>query len=370
MKTYLVGGAVRDMLLGLESKDRDYVVVGSNEEEMLALGYSKVGASFPVFLHPETGDQYALARTEHKTGTGYNGFKCYTDNVSLEADLSRRDLTINSMAYDEDTKQFIDPFDGSDDLLNGIIRHTSDAFSEDPLRVLRVARFAARFGFTVHPSTVALCKQIVNSSELDTLSYNRIWMELDKIFDEDSPSIAIKFLMDIDIWKTEKISSYVGYPISIQWESKLSKVQKMYYYLSIGVMTLEDAQTFKVPLYVWKEIKFYQALIDFIVENDFTADLVVDFTKRHKQSFDYRLDFEFISMMKTVASGAFKSGDLTDISINKAITGTELLTKCYEAILSITYPLSLDSLPTESIKVVVHKMRTDAVSAVISAAHS
>lgn len=370
MKTYLVGGAVRDMILGVESKDRDYVVVGSNEEKMLALGYSKVGLSFPVFLHPETGDQYALARTERKTGTGYNGFECFTDNVSLEDDLSRRDLTINSIAYDEETKQLIDPFNGKDDLLNGIIRHTSDAFSEDPLRVLRVARFAARFGFTVHPTTVELCKQIVNSGELDTLSYNRIWMEVDKIFDEDTPSIAIKFLMDIDIWKTEKISSYIGYPISIQWESKLSKVQKMYYYLNIGTMTLVDAQTFKVPIYVWKEIKFYQALIDFIVEKDFTAESIVDFIKKYKQAFDYRQDFEFISMMKTVASGAFKSGDLVDISINKAITGTELLTKCYEAILSITYPVSLDTLPTENIKTIVHKLRTDAVSGVIGASHS
>ena len=159
MKTYLVGGAVRDMLMGLEPKDRDYVVVGSSEAEMMSLGYTKVGADFPVFLHPETGDEYALARRERKTGKGYLGFVSeFTPDVTLEEDLSRRDLTINSIAIDtlflgEDNKPdgiiippVTDPFGGKDDLHNKILRHTSNAFEEDPVRVLRVARFCARFG--------------------------------------------------------------------------------------------------------------------------------------------------------------------------------------------------------------------------------
>lgn len=146
MKVYLVGGYVRDILLGLEPKDKDYVVVGSTPEEMLSLGFKCVGGSFPVFLHPETHDEYALARTERKSGDGYKGFECdFNPNVTLEEDLFRRDLTINSMAMTHDG-EVIDPFNGHLDLCNKVLRQTSDHFKEDPLRVLRVARFLARFG--------------------------------------------------------------------------------------------------------------------------------------------------------------------------------------------------------------------------------
>lgn len=155
MNKFLVGGAVRDMLMGLEPKDKDYVVVGSSVEEMLAAGFEKVGADFPVFLHPETGDEYALARREKKTGTGYLGFTSeFGVDVTLEEDLSRRDLSINSMALD-DKGNLIDPFNGQEDLKNKVLRHTSNAFEEDPVRVLRLARFRARFGpdWTIAPET-------------------------------------------------------------------------------------------------------------------------------------------------------------------------------------------------------------------------
>jgi len=186
MKIYLVGGAVRDILLGLEPKDRDYVVVGATPEDMLAKGFSKVGASFPVFLHPETGEEYALARTERKTGVGYNGFDVTFDtSITLEDDLRRRDLTINSMAMDLETNEIIDPFGGQSDLKRKILRHTSEAFAEDPVRVLRTARFAARYGFDVSETTLELMEQV--APELDHVPAERIFAEFQKGLMEKAP---------------------------------------------------------------------------------------------------------------------------------------------------------------------------------------
>ena len=185
MKVYAVGGAIRDNLMGLPLHDIDYVVVGSSVEEMIAKGYRPVGKDFPVFLHPETQAEYALARTERKTGQGYKGFHFYADpSVTLEQDLERRDLTINAMAQEvgADGKQFgpiIDPYNGQEDLAAKIFRHVSDAFAEDPLRLLRIARFSARFPeFSVADETLAALKAIVQSGELKALSAERIWQEL------------------------------------------------------------------------------------------------------------------------------------------------------------------------------------------------
>lgn len=190
-KHYLVGGAVRDQLLGIPVKDRDWVVVGATPEEMRQRGYQQVGADFPVFLHPQTGDEYALARTERKTGQGYQGFVCdFAPNVTLEEDLERRDLTINAMAMD-DQGNVIDPFGGQQDLQRKQLRHVSPAFSEDPLRVIRVARFAARFanqGFVVAPETMALMRDMSASGELNTLTPQRVWQDLGKALLTDSPS--------------------------------------------------------------------------------------------------------------------------------------------------------------------------------------
>jgi tRNA nucleotidyltransferase (CCA-adding enzyme) len=191
MKTYLVGGAVRDKLLGLPVQDRDYVVVGSTPEEMVAKGFKPVGADFPVFLHPETKEEYALARTERKSGHGYKGFKVYAaPDVTLEDDLRRRDLTINAMAEDEQG-QLIDPFKGAEDLRNGVLRHVSPAFAEDPVRILRVARFAARYakwGFHVAHSTNKLMREMVESGEVDHLVAERVWTELERALGEARPS--------------------------------------------------------------------------------------------------------------------------------------------------------------------------------------
>lgn len=190
MKTYLVGGAVRDKLLGLPVHERDWVVVNATPAEMKARGFKQVGASFPVFLHPETGEEYALARTERKTGPGYQGFNFNSSpQVTLEEDLQRRDLTINAMAEDADGR-LIDPYGGEKDLQNRVLRHVSPAFVEDPVRVLRVARFCARMaplGFSIAPETEALMRRIVESGEIDHLVPERVWQELVKALQSTAP---------------------------------------------------------------------------------------------------------------------------------------------------------------------------------------
>ena len=199
MKTFLVGGAVRDKLLGLPVKDRDFVVVGATPEEMVRLGFRPVGADFPVFLHPQSKEEYALARTERKSGRGYKGFTVYAaPDVPLEDDLRRRDLTINAMAEDEQGN-LIDPFGGARDLRDGILRHVSPAFAEDPVRILRVARFAARYaarGFRVAPETIGLMRDIVQAGEVDYLVPERIWAEFERALAEDRPSRFFEVLRD------------------------------------------------------------------------------------------------------------------------------------------------------------------------------
>jgi tRNA nucleotidyltransferase (CCA-adding enzyme) len=203
MKIYAVGGAIRDTLMGLPLHDIDYVVVGSSVEEMIAQGYRPVGKDFPVFLHPKTQAEYALARTERKTGTGYKGFQFYADpSVTLEQDLERRDLTINAMAQEvgADGNPFgpiIDPFDGQKDLAAKVFRHVSDAFSEDPLRLLRIARFAARFPeFIVTPETMDSLQAIVQSNELSALSSERIWQELARGLTAHQPMRMFQILLE------------------------------------------------------------------------------------------------------------------------------------------------------------------------------
>lgn len=195
MQSYVVGGAVRDELLGLAVKDHDHVVVGSTVQAMLDAGYTSVGKDFPVFLHPRTHEEYALARTERKTAKGYKGFLVHASpEVTLEEDLARRDLTINAIAKDEDGR-LIDPFNGQADIKSKTLRHVSDAFAEDPVRILRAARFAARFSdFTVAPETMALMRQMVEAGEVDALVPERVWQELSKGLMEDKPSRMFEVL--------------------------------------------------------------------------------------------------------------------------------------------------------------------------------
>ncbi|WP_318023199.1 multifunctional CCA addition/repair protein [Paucibacter sp. DJ1R-11] len=197
MKSYLVGGAVRDALLGWPVKDHDWVVVGADPAAMRAAGYQAVGRDFPVFLHPETHEEYALARTERKTAPGYHGFAFHAaPDVTLEQDLARRDLTINAMAQDA-SGQIIDPYGGQRDLAARVLRHVSPAFAEDPVRILRLARFAARFeGFTVAPETLALMREMVAAGEVDALVAERVWQEFAKGLMEAQPARMIEVLRD------------------------------------------------------------------------------------------------------------------------------------------------------------------------------
>jgi tRNA nucleotidyltransferase (CCA-adding enzyme) len=196
VKIYQVGGSVRDAMLGLPVQDRDWVVVGADPAEMLRQGYKAVGADFPVFLHPETHEEYALARTERKTGPGYKGFSFHAaPEVTLEEDLKRRDLTINAMARDE-AGTLIDPYGGARDVKAGILRHVSEAFAEDPVRILRVARFAARFGFAIAPETLQLMRGMVRSGEADALVPERVWQELGRGLMEQAPSRMLAVLRE------------------------------------------------------------------------------------------------------------------------------------------------------------------------------
>lgn len=192
--TFLVGGAVRDQLLGRPVKDRDWVVVGQTPEAMLAAGYTQVGKDFPVFLHPETHEEYALARTERKTGAGHQGFECHAGvDVTLEEDLLRRDLTINALAQKPDGG-LVDPYGGEQDLRDGLLRHVSVAFAEDPLRVLRVARFAAQLGFAIAPETKELLRQMAAADALAELPAERVWQEFHKALDCPGASTFVRSL--------------------------------------------------------------------------------------------------------------------------------------------------------------------------------
>lgn len=203
MEIYLVGGAVRDKLLGLKNSDKDYCVTGATIADMLSQNFTQVGKDFPVFLHPKTKCEYALARTERKTSTGYTGFKVdFNPNISIEEDLYRRDLTINAIA--EKDGQLIDPYNGIEDINNRVLRHVSSAFVEDPLRVIRLARFYARFnylGFTVAKETLDLCKEISATNELNSLSPERIWQETEKALKTNSPWLFFEFLQECNALK-------------------------------------------------------------------------------------------------------------------------------------------------------------------------
>ncbi len=226
MKTYLVGGAIRDERLGRPVKDRDWVVVGATPEQMIAAGFKPVGKDFPVFLHPETHEEYALARTERKSGRGYHGFVFNTDvDVTLEQDLARRDLTINAIARDADG-QYIDPFGGLDDLEQGILRHVSGAFAEDPLRVLRVARFAARYhhiGFSVADETLALMSHCVEAGELDHLVAERVWQEIDAALNENDPQLFLQVLRACGALETilPEVDCLYGIPQPAEWHPEI-----------------------------------------------------------------------------------------------------------------------------------------------------
>lgn len=226
LNRYLVGGAVRDQLLNIASYDKDWVVVGSTPQQMEELGFTAVGKEFPVFLHPKTKEEHALARTEKKSGSGYTGFECYfAPDVTLEEDLMRRDLTINAIAQDEQGTLY-DPYHGQQDLENRLLRHVSDAFVEDPLRVLRVARFAAKLhhlGFTVAPETMEMMRRIVESGELEHLTAERVWQEWHKSLSTPHPEIFLSILRECGALAVvlPELNALFGVPQPEKWHPEI-----------------------------------------------------------------------------------------------------------------------------------------------------
>ncbi|WP_395489633.1 multifunctional CCA addition/repair protein [Cedecea davisae] len=226
MKIYLVGGAVRDGLLKLPVKDKDWVVVGATPQQMLDAGYQQVGKDFPVFLHPQSREEYALARTERKSGQGYTGFTCYAaPDVTLEQDLLRRDLTINAIAQDE-TGELIDPYNGRSDIERRLLRHVSPAFNEDPLRVLRVARFAARYAhlnFLIAPETLALMREMADNGELAHLTAERVWKETENALSSRNPQVYFSVLRECGALKVlfPEIDALYGVPAPAKWHPEI-----------------------------------------------------------------------------------------------------------------------------------------------------
>lgn len=245
MKTYLVGGAVRDALLNLPVKDKDWVVVGASPEEMLSLSYEQVGRDFPVFLHPETHQEYALARTERKSGSGYTGFVCYSaPDVTLEQDLQRRDLTINAIAQDDDGNYY-DPYGGRDDIQQRQLRHVSGAFKEDPLRVLRVARFAARFAhlnFVVASETQELMCWMAESGELSALTPERVWKETEKALETRNPQVYFQVLRDCGALAVlfPELDNLYGVPAPAKWHPEIDTGIHTLMTLAIAAQLTED----------------------------------------------------------------------------------------------------------------------------------
>ena len=236
MKVYLVGGAVRDELLGLTPKDLDYVVVGSTPEEMLELGFTQVGAQFPVFLHPDTGDEYALARTEAKDGNGYHGFNChFGPEVSLIEDLLRRDLTINAIAKDLETGEIIDPYSGRLDIDKRVLRPVSKSFRDDPVRVLRVARFAARYpSFSVSPELYSMIQYMTKDGSLEYLTPERVWQELEKALGERAPCRFFEVLKGTGVFP--ELDAFIDVQEHNKWHSEYD----VWTHVMLGVQYASD----------------------------------------------------------------------------------------------------------------------------------
>ena len=288
MNIYLVGGAVRDELLQLPVVDQDWVVVGGTPQQLIDQGYKPVGKDFPVFLHPESKQEYALARTETKQGEGYTGFECYfAPDVSLEDDLKRRDLTINAIAKDPETGAYIDPYNGQQDLKDRYLRHVSPAFVEDPLRVLRVARFAARFahlGFRVHPETNHFMYRLVRSGELNKLSAERIWLELHKALETQSPHIFLRVLRECGALKAlfPEIDALYGVPATTLWHPEIDSGVHLEMVLAAAAELSSDPQVrFAALLHdLGKGITYRQKWPKHHGHDERGVALVEDFCKR------------------------------------------------------------------------------------------
>jgi len=334
MKIYLVGGAVRDKIMDIPVNDKDYLVVGSTPEEMVKLGYKPIGKNFPVFLHPKTKEEYALARTEKKVGKGYHGFKFYTSpDVTLEEDLSRRDITINAIAEDEDGNIY-DPFNGKDDIKNKIIRHVSDAFIEDPLRVLRAARFSALdVKFRIQTETLELMSAMVLSGELKFLSLERVVAEVGKGLEGENPDIMLHYLcecgalnevfLDLPHWRPSFSEDFVSlglamkkFPKPLAVESKLIMLLLVPYF---GKHYLPESRKIWVEkqTYLLKDLKISSLSVKIfwnIIDEELNLKQFLTLTAEDKLDCLYRLDFfrrpNIISEILNIISVFYKAFEI------------------------------------------------------------
>lgn len=362
-KIFLVGGAVRDILLGREPKDRDFVVVGADVPWMLNRGFKQVGQSFPVFLHPDSGEEFALARRERKTAPGYHGFEFeFGPDVTLEDDLLRRDLTINAMAFDETTKQLFDPFGGQHDLAQGVLRHTSEAFAEDPLRVLRVARFASRYSFTVAAETVDLCKDLVNAGEIDALSADRIWTELEKLLSEDRPSIGLQFLKQVGAANTNRLVHLMRIDVfsALDWphdvEPILNLREKIFLNLRLEELTKEEIEALRVPIHALRDSKFMERSKRLVL-SDLTASGVVAFFDQHREELKSGKLAETVELFVKL-----ENGNVPQEIMNKF----SKVAQAVDALLRLDFTELVKGLQPATIKSFVAKTKADVVTKAIA----
>lgn len=332
MKIYLVGGAVRDALLSLPVHEKDWVVVGSTPEEMIKLKYRPVGKDFPVFLHPESHEEYALARTERKTGKGYTQFVFHASpDVTLEEDLKRRDLTINAIAMSEDGK-YIDPYHGQDDIKHRLLKHVSDAFLEDPVRILRVGRFLARFyylGFSVAPETLTLMQEMVKLGEVDALVPDRVWQEMDRALGEKNPE---KFFEVLDqCGALVKLFPHLNFPKQFKEHKNALRFASLF--LNNKLADIEDfCKKYPVPVY-YRELAILANRLHeiFLQEKQFSFEEIVkllevmDAYRRPERFDDLLMVFDQLPNVQLLKT-AFEATKIVDNETlrNKGIEGKEL----------------------------------------------
>lgn len=345
---FLVGGAVRDLLMGLNPKDKDYLVINTTEEEMLSLGFSQVGSDFPVFLHPKSGEEFALARKERKTASGYSGFTVETKGVTLEEDLMRRDLTINAIAMNLKDK-IIDPFGGKVDINSRLLKHVGVHFKEDPLRILRTARFAARYNFSIYKDTVGFMQEMVNNGEFDNLTKERVWKEFEKVVNEPYLEAFFSSLKEIRaINKLGEFNTIYDKPKILKTISSHENEDIKLSSIFID-FTQKELNEFKIPVNTQKNIMFYNKWLNHDFYNSLMPIEKLDFIKDSKGIHEPSLALKKLADLidyKTVFSNM-------EISQDYKLLNLEVFKQDVEKMQTLDYSSIIKDAPKSSIGKIV-----------------